>query len=428
MRILYIADNRNRCNWGCRATSAALSEILSRKHKIIGTISGRLTLSKDFVYIPLWNGKLNRLVYKNATTYNTVKSVMAKFPLSIKNKFDFLSEDFDRSIELIKKYAQINKAYEEINLDSYKYDAIVINGEGTMIMTSPCRRDALYYLLFVYWAKKRGKKVFFVNAMFSDCPKTGRNKDTVSLINTVLSKCDMIAIRDPVSHRYAKEIIHLKECIYIPDALFSWTKYYQEKNVIKNIRDILPFGYESDRELTCGDMSSHEYICISGSSAAAWNQADAIKPYAKLVRALKQIVPWDIYLVQTCDGDAFLEKVARLTDTIFVPAQVSIVAGLNLLAHARLFISGRYHPSIMASLGGTPCIFLGANSHKNIGLQEMLGYDLPKEYQACPMKEDIEEICKDAVLLLNDNIIRKIIKEIAEKRAEEAYELLKYIK
>lgn len=428
MRILYIADNRNRHNWGCRATSAALSEIIGKKHKIVGKISGKLTLSQEFVYVPLWNGKLNRLVYKKPRTYNIAKRVINKFPSYISNKFDFLSENFDRSIELIKKYAQINKAYEEINLDSYKYDAIVINAEGTMIMTSPCRRDTLYYLLFAYWAKKRGKKVFFVNAMFSDCPKTGRNKDTLALTNAILSKCDILAIRDPVSYKYTKENIGLKECIYIPDALFSWTKYYREENVIKNIRDILPFGYESDRELTCADMFSHEYICISGSSAAAWNQADAIKPYTKLVRALKQIVPYDIYLVQTCDGDAFLEKVAKLTDTVFVPVQVSIIAGMNLLAHARLFISGRYHPSIMASLGGTPCIFLGANSHKNMGLQEMLEYDSPKEYQAYPMKEDIEQICEEAVLLMNDNKIRKRIKKVAEERSEEAYELLKYIK
>ena len=35
-----------------------------------------------------------------------------------------------------------------------------------------------------------------------------------------------------------------------------------------------------------------------------------------------------------------------------------------VLAHARLFISGRYHPSIFASLGGTPCIFLESHAHK----------------------------------------------------------------
>lgn len=427
MRILYIADNRDRHNWGCRATSAALSEIIGKEHKIVGNISGKLTLSNNFVFFPFCDGKLNRLVYKNSITLNIAKWVKEKLPSVINTRFDFLSEDFDKSIELIKEYALINKAYQEINLDAYKYDAIVINGEGSMIMTSPCRRDTLYYLLFAYWAKKRGKKVFFVNAMFSDCPKTGRNEDTIQLINNILSKCDIVAIRDPVSYRYFKEVIGLKDCIYIPDALFSWVKYYQE-NTIRNIRNILPFGYESDRELACADMSSHGYICISGSSAAAWNQADAVKSYSKLVRALKENTHDEIYLVQVCGGDAFLEKVAKMTDTIFVPVHISIISGLNLLAHAKLYISGRYHPSIMASLGGAPCIFLGSNSHKNIGLQEMLGYDSPKEYHACPTREDILSICREASVLLNDYDIRKKIKESATKRAEETYKILEYIK
>lgn len=428
MRILYIADNRNRHNWGCRATSAALSEMISKEHKIVGRISGRFTMSKEPVYVPLWNGKLNSLIYKNEVTYALSKQIIKKMPHSINSSFDFLSDDFDKSIELIKQFSQVNAEYKEINLDLYSYDAIVINGEGTMIMTSPWRRDTLYYLLFTYWAKKRGKKVFFVNAMFSDCPKTGRNEKTISLMKNILSKCDMIGVRDPLSYRYAKETIGLEDCEYIPDALFSWVKYYHQENIIKNIRDILPYGCESDKALSGSDISADGYICVSGSSAAAWNQRVACTAYTRFVKELKKKTNCPIFLVQVCSGDAFLEKVARMTDTYFVPVQVPIISGLNLLAHAKLYISGRYHPSIMASLGGTPCIFLGANSHKNMGLQEMLEYDMPKEYHACPSEEDIEGICRDAQELMNDVKRRKKIKEVCAQRADEAGRIIEQIK
>lgn len=427
MKILYIADNRDRCNWGCRATSAALSEIIGKEHEVVGRISGRLTLSREFIYVPLWRGKINALVYKNEMTYGVARQIMKRVPHSVAGRCDFLSEDFDRSIELIKKYACVNKAYAEINLDAYEYDAIVINGEGTMIMSSPCRRDTLYYLLFVYWASKRGKKVFFMNTIFSDCSKTGRNENTLSLIKKILPACNSITVRDPLSYRYVKDVLCLQDCEYVPDALFTWTKYYQNENIIKNIRDILPFGYESDRELSGVDISANNYICISGSSSAAWNPTEAVKTYAELVRALKQKTRLPIFLVQACSGDSFLDKVARMTDTILIPAQVPIVLGLNLLAHAKIYISGRYHPSIMASLGGTPCVFLGANSHKNIGLQEMLEYDIPKEYHACPTAEDIEGICRDAVNLLDDTGIRKKIMEVCAQRADEAGRILDYI-
>lgn len=428
MRILYIGDNRDRHNWGCRATSAALSEMIGEENTIAGRISGKLTLSRDFVYIPLLNKRLNRFIHRHTRVNNFVKKIINKCPDFIKLRCDFLSEDIEKSIRLIKKYSQINRKYMEINLDAYIYDAIVINGEGTMIMTSPCRRDTLYYLLFVYWAKKRKKKVFFVNAMFSDCPETGRNENTISLTRDILSKCNVVTVRDPVSYRYAKKIIGLDKCRYVPDALFSWIKYYQEKNWIRNIRDILPFGYESDKELAALDMVSQDYICISGGSAAAWDQSRAAETYTELVKALKEKLHCAIYLIPTCAGDVFLEEVAEKTDTIFVPVYISVAAGLNLLAHAGLYISGRYHPGIMASLGGTPCIFLGANSHKNIGLQEMLEYDVCKEYHACPTEDDIEEICKEAVILMKDKEIRKKIQEAAAKRADEAKQITEYIR
>ncbi len=83
----------------------------------------------------------------------------------------------------------------------------------------------------------------------------------------------------------------------------------------------------------------------------------------------------------------------------------------------------------MASLGGTYCIFLGANSHKNIGLQEMLEYENITEYGACPDSEDISRICRKLVDYLNgDNKqVRAKIKIVAEKLASEAQELLCYI-
>lgn len=427
MKILYIADNRNRHNWGCRATSAALSQLISEKHRIVGRITGKLTLSRNFAYFPLFSGRINYLIYKNIRISHVAESVIRRLPNFIRNKLDFLSDNFDKSIQLIKRYAKYNEAYREIDLDFYDYDAIVINGEGTMIMTSPPRRDTLYYLLFAYWAKKREKKVYFVNAMFSDCSKTGRNKKTVALTKTILSECDAVIIRDPLSYRYAKEVIGLEECKYIPDALFSWKKYYQNETLLNSTREILPFGYESDESLAETELIAHNYICVSGSSSAAWDQEGAREAYTELIHELKEKLGYPIYLVQTCDGDRFLEKVAEMTDTLFIPVQIPIIVGLNLLAHAGLYISGRYHPSIMASLGGTPCIFLGANSHKNMGLQEMLEYKVCKEYHSCPTHEDIKEICSKAAKLIGHQEIRKNIEASAVERAEESIKIMEYL-
>lgn len=38
MKIIYVGDNRNRGNFGCRATSTALSQIIEQEHEIVGTV------------------------------------------------------------------------------------------------------------------------------------------------------------------------------------------------------------------------------------------------------------------------------------------------------------------------------------------------------------------------------------------------------
>ena len=43
MKIVYVGDNRNRGNFGCRATSTALSQIISKENQIVGVIHGDYT-------------------------------------------------------------------------------------------------------------------------------------------------------------------------------------------------------------------------------------------------------------------------------------------------------------------------------------------------------------------------------------------------
>ena len=43
MRIVYVGDNRNRGNFGCRGTSTALSQLLTINNEIVGRISGKFT-------------------------------------------------------------------------------------------------------------------------------------------------------------------------------------------------------------------------------------------------------------------------------------------------------------------------------------------------------------------------------------------------
>ena len=92
-----------------------------------------------------------------------------------------------------------------------------------------------------------------------------------------------------------------------------------------------------------------------------------------------------------------------------------------IVANARLFISGRYHASILASLGGTPCIFLGTHSHKNGSLSRLLEYDVHRQFSAFPDDAEIGEIVLMARdYMLQGQSLRSRISNVSRLRCAEA--------
>jgi len=89
-----------------------------------------------------------------------------------------------------------------------------------------------------------------------------------------------------------------------------------------------------------------------------------------------------------------------------------------------LFLSGRYHPSIFASLGGTPCIFMASHAHKMGSLSRVLEYEVQKQFTAIPGDAEVSEI----VLLARDYLdqgdpLRARIRAVTELRYQEAITL-----
>lgn len=263
--------------------------------------------------------------------------------------------------------------------------------------------------------------------MFSDSPVRGKNYKTIYEANKVFSNCDALVVRDPVSLEYIKD--NLKDCNarYIPDALFTWNKYVNDLHKLTNGRYYLPFGFENNKYFDVFDFTE-PFICLSGSSMSAWNQKKAEKTYCNLVVKLKKEIKMKLFLVQTCNGDRFLINVAKSTETPILIVDMPLIALSKILAKASLFISGRYHPSIAASLGGTPCVFLGSNSHKTYSLQKMLEYQEIEVFDAYPDEFECEKIVKYAKRKIEEGMSeRKRIFNIAQSLASKSEEVLNLI-
>jgi polysaccharide pyruvyl transferase WcaK-like protein len=137
-----------------------------------------------------------------------------------------------------------------------------------------------------------------------------------------------------------------------------------------------------------------------------------------------------IYLTPTCSGDRFLYEVSDRTGIPIVPASIPVFIGGAILANAKLFVTGRYHPSILAAFGGTPSIFLDADCHKSSSLLKLLGYP-PEDatFSATPMEEECEEILRKAYYYLSNYVsTKKRIIENVENRYKETKEYIEVIK
>lgn len=418
MKIVYVGDNRNRGNFGCRATSTALSQLISEHHKIVGTISGKYTNFDNgelffYQYLPskVYTA-LGKFKYWNflKTGFYLMARMIKRHKYFFSN-FDFVDYNLDKAISNLIKCIPANLHLQEMDLRQYDFDALVVNGEGSFIFATPPWRECLVEMMLMYWALKMGKKVYYLNGMLSDDPFTKRNMKTIQIAKDIFSKCEVVQVREKESFDYANRFFSDSKIVLKPDALFTWFKYINDGFEIRDGKYFMGPSGAANSTFSEFDFS-REYICVAGSSSislACKDQKKIVDIYSNLVTELKELGK-EIYLVEVCEGDYFLREVAAKTNTKLVPMDTPIIAAGKILAQACAFVSGRYHPAILASLGGTPCVFMSSNSHKTRSLQVLLEYDNVYEYPVLPESDDRKRIIDDTAKIINqgDDLRTKI--------------------
>ena len=431
MKIVYVGDNRHRGNFGCRATSTALSQIISKKNEIVGRIYGDYTnvdtgdlffyqYYPKFVYT--WMSKRKHI--------NMLRKFFYLFHRMLKHghyyfsNYDFIDLDLDKSIENLIKCLPANPNLQSFDLRQYDFDTLVVNGEGSFIFATPSWRECLIEAMLMHWAQKLGKKVYYLNGMLSDDPYSERNYKCIKTIQPIFEKSEVIGVRENYSYDYAKENFKNINLKLFPDALFSWYDIINDANKVENGKYIMGMSGAEDNSFTDFDFTK-DYILISGSSAIGnatkENKKIAIEHYSNLVNSIKKkLNKYKVYLIQVCEGDDFLKDVGKITNTPVIAMDTPIISAGKILANAKLFVSGRYHPAILASLGGTPCVFMSSNSHKTKSIQELLQYKEIKEFNVLPSDKEIKEMIDLGTKYINKgNQLRKEIKDRCKKLSEE---------
>lgn len=436
--MLYVSDNRVRGNYGCRATSTALSQLVGESHEIVGRITGRYThfdTGELFFarYLPGWVyrflGRRKHWLHLRTVFYRFFR-LRARGGRYFFGRYDFVSQDLGRSAENLLRCLPANPQLGELDLRQYEFDAMVVNGEGSFLFSTPPWRESLVLAMLMNWAQQMGKKVFLMNAMFSDDPHSPHNAETAATLLPILQRADGIALRDPHSGAFVERVFPGVPWRQFPDALFTWYDLINDGHQVENGKYYMPQEAQSDESYRAFDFS-RPYICISASSAPAICRegARAEQAYCRLVEQAREALGLPVFLVQACEGDDFLGRVGERTGAPVVPLKMPLVAAGKILANARLYLTGRYHPAILASLGGTPCVFMASNSHKTLSLQELLGVEAPREYQALPDQgECARMVAAGGQLLAAGEALRGRIRSRCRALAEEARQATQMIR
>jgi polysaccharide pyruvyl transferase WcaK-like protein len=430
MKVLFIGDNRTNVNWG-RGASLALGQLLSGAFEITGRVTGDY-----FVLATTETGYVGTLMppkYYRFFRHLLLNRRRRPFTWYIKMERllgakDFIAEDSAVSIDNLLAHKHRYPALARIYDQAREADLLVLDGDGDIIFSTPPRRETLFLLAMIELGIRLKTPVFLVNSMISDCPLTGRNNTTLTMAKRLLPQCRAVCLRDPESLEYVRKEMPETNSTLIPDSLFAWFSLYANDSSYPPLNgDFLLPHPEKDEYWGKLDFSQ-PYICIGGGALAASQPDKSVECYSRLVDAVKQL-GYRVQLTENDLADSFLQQVAREKSIGIVPADAPILLCGAVLAHARLFISGRYHPSIFASLGGTPCIFLGSHAHKMSSLSRVLEYDDHLQFNAFPDDSDIAKIVATArKYLAQGETMRTRIQQVAKLRCDEATVLPAFLK
>lgn len=299
-------------------------------------------------------------------------------------------------------------------------DMLIINGEGSLIFcgNNEITRTIRGWAALMKIAKSLGTRTYLLNSEAAPGSDGTVNMEILEFMKLSMEYIDLFVLRSERSFTFAKNYLSKKKSVYVPDALFSWTEYFNMGLAKPLLGDsVIPFP-ESVFDFGKLDFTK-PYICISDSSALdlpSW--AQFVPNYVKLIDRLKSLKPeYTIYLVDTGKpGKPFLDAVSQLTNTAVIPVTINLLTMLAILGNAEVFISGRWHPSIMAMLNGTPCVLTDANCHKTMALDEMFCLNIQsKIYSAGMAPEDVDGIVQDCMAIFERQDIRHIIRSKASE-------------
>ena len=427
MKLLFIGDLRNCYNYGAIATTESLLNMLYKRFPEIDVKFVDFRSLQNATPPEGWDEQ--NKVSVNPSTYLLIKLklknllyvirhyIILMIPygvfLLIKKYRDkqqkvsyipnmhyhipYMYKDYDRWTKKMKDGSVLQ--YEKKLLEWA--DVVLVNGEGNIVNGTDengVYRHRACYILFMSWIAKTlfNLPVYIVNHCIDP-----NNNDAIEIIQNVYPLLDGIVVRDPLSLEKLFSF-GIKKAVYAPDALFSFSGgdiWEPSTSLREQIDFSKPF-------ILLGDSSGIQ----NAYGKVQWNVTYFFKT---LILKLQEIVPQVVFVdgfSESCDN---INQV--ITDTGIGRISLKNCSYQDLhqvMSRAEIFISGRWHASILCLLAGTPILLFGADSHKTRSLYSIMNYPY-KFFETISLPIHIDEMIDEVQKIMSKRNI--ISKEIIEK-------------
>jgi polysaccharide pyruvyl transferase WcaK-like protein len=412
-KILIIGDLTTAHNLGAIATTKCLKELFEKKFPdcLIRYIDHRSFIQPTpLTGWPKYKAPSNaKILSKRILSRLRMLEEMEKFYKYLHN-----TPVIDHVPAKVSEYDYFSKKMIDREILNYEFllfkesDLVIINGEGNIVngtdQNGKYRIGGRYILFLGYFIKKYMDKYCALINHTVD-PDNNAAREMIKIVYPLL---DYISVREPLSVEKLRSIGFKGKVDFIPDALFSYTppdRWFPPAWLKKKIDFNKPY-------ICIGDSSG---IRTSTGHSVSWN---IVEVFSDLIKKLRKISSQIIFIDGFSFGNEKINRVCRRNNLIQINIENCEYHDIYfILQKASLFMSGRWHASILALLGGTPIISWGADSHKTKAIYSLIP-DYPEMfYSIHELPIFTDEIAAAAKNILNNpqkykNLILKNLPEL----------------
>ncbi len=420
-KVFFIGDTSNRRNWGCRATTLKLRELIGTAGHIQFTLDTSRPHAKLTPRLPYQSPisqeetprTLKALV--KATFRETISPALIRLhPASLERRSILIEharlQEFHKLATLIGE----GRIFRNIGDAMSSCDAVIINGEGSFMKNRTIGR---FKLLLALAAKTQFNKPVAIVNHSADV----RHPAFGALAEAIYPVIDDALFREHYSLDTTGKLRNGKPHGFAADSAFLYQPLDRETFArVSGRPDYYSIWPEDARSFD----PTRPYICVGGSSVYLGQSAEFARlreAFEQLCLRLQRLAPV-VLTASSQPDDALLRPVAAKLGLPFLGLSTPVQQAVDVLGNAAAYVGGRWHPGIMALTGGTPIVSFSANTdYKSDGLINLAGLSQPR-FPALRLGDDLDAIVDLTSQYLRDDGLRirlgKAVSALRETCAE----------